>query len=200
MAEKRKNNATMNSKGVEASVSDEQVGAMIARQGQTSLLLVEVTHGAYSNELDGSHRLALVPGQIELVPQEQEDRVRRFMRALYLARPDQFGQEAFDGATPGEPKLADTASDLDAVVETNDEGEPTGVWTGDPDAPLPTGDGGTKGCSFPGCTKDDEHDGDHDVPAAAEGEDAAPADESTPAADDLAKARAKSTRKAASGS
>lgn len=139
MADKRRFNSKMNPKGLENSVSEEQAGQMAHRQGSRYLFIVEAHVGSKVVDEDGSETVSLVPDLVELVPADQEGRTRDFMRALYLNRPDQFGQAAFEDAAAG-PPLDSAAAALDAVVERDDAGQPTGVWDGDPDAPadLPT--------------------------------------------------------------
>ena len=154
MADKRSHNATLNSKGLEDAVSEEQARRMCATRGQSSLFIVEAHHGKLVIDEDGSERIHLVIDQIELIPTEHEDRVRRFKRALYLARPDQYGQAAFEGSMADEPTVTDTGAALDAVVEEDDGGQPVGVW--DPNSETGGGE-----CAFPGCVLDIGHDGDH---------------------------------------
>jgi hypothetical protein len=160
MTEKRDYNAKMNAKGLEKSVSEEQARHMALHQGSTYLFIVQAHAGPKVVNEDGSEVVSLIPDLVELVPEDHAERIRRFQRALYMARPDQFGQEAFDGGT-NEPDLAATAADVDAVVETDDAGEPTGIW--DPAS--------AETCDYPGCTLAPEHDGDHAPAEAAADED-----------------------------
>jgi hypothetical protein len=153
MAEKRRYNSKINAKGLENSVSEEQAGVMCRNQGTRYVFIVEAHAGPKTVDEDGSETVSLIPDLVELVPGEQEERVRTFMRALYIARPDQFGQAAFDGASPGEIPLEAAAADLDALVERGDDGQPTGIWS--PDAP--------DGCDYPGCIAESGHDGDHEL-------------------------------------
>ena len=158
MAESRAYNATLNSKGLDASVSEEQARRMCATQGSHSLFLIDAHHGKLVVDEDGTQRIHLIIDTAELVPTEHEDRVRRFMRALYLGRPDQYGQEAFEGTTGDEPTITDTAAALDAVVETDEEWTETGIWDPNQGAQNP-GE-----CAYPGCVLDIGHDGDHEYP------------------------------------
>lgn len=142
MAEKRDWNVGLNAKGLEGSVSEEQARRMCLSQGQTSMFIIEAHHGPYVTNEDGSIKMSLIIDQAELVPAEQEERTRRFKRALYLARPDQFGQAAFDGATAGEPTIEDTAAGIDAATEevadsvTHAEADALAAEVlGDPDEP-----------------------------------------------------------------
>lgn len=137
MADKRRFNSKMNAKGLEASVSESQAEHMANHQGQTYVFVVKAHSGPKLVEEDGSQVVSLIPDLVELVPAEHEQRLLDFQRALYLARPDQHGQEAFDGATPDEPTLEGSAAGIDAVVDTSGA-EPT--FVGDPAAPLPGGD------------------------------------------------------------
>ena len=167
MADKRDWNAQLNAKGLEASVSEDQAREMCNHQGATYLFIVEATAGPKVVNVDGSQKINLIPGSVELVPDAHADTARRFMRALYIGRPDQFGQAAFDGATADEPTIDDTASALASAVTTDDDGEVTGMWT--PDTPQEATDG-----PWPG-------DADYVAPdlsgngAAAQGDDTSPA-------------------------
>lgn len=132
MAEKRDYNVSLNSKGLEASVSEDQARRICNTQGQHSLFLIDAHHGPYVTNEDGTIKMNLIIDGAELVPVEHEDRVRRFMRALYLARPDQFGQQAFETDEDG-PTVDDAAAQVDALVETDEDGTVLGVW--DPESP-----------------------------------------------------------------
>lgn len=196
MADKRKYNAKLNAKGLENVLTEQQAGQFARNQGSHGFFIIEAHAGPKMVDEDGSETVNMIPDQVEFVPAEQEDRVRRFQRALYLARPDQFGQEAFDGATPDEPRVADTAAELDAAVETDDAGEVTGTWQGDPAAPLPTPADGPDGEPE---DKGDDGLGDDNKPWPGDGE-AEGSTDTEAKSDDVAAARAKRTRKAAAGS
>lgn len=187
MVDKRRYNAKINAKGLEKVLTEEQAGQFCRNQGTGGLFIVRAHAGPKVVDEDGSETVNLIPDEVEFVPATHEDLVARFQRALYLARPDQFGQEAFEGATSGEPKVADTARELDAAVETDAEGEPTGVWTGDPEAPLP-GDAADAAADPEG--KGDDGLGDDGKPW--------PGDEPpvAPATDEVSKARSKRGAKA----
>ena len=129
MPEQRSYNSTLLSKGLEASVSEEQARAMCSSQGRHSVLIVDARHGKLITNEDGTQRIMLVADQVELIPEEHTARVRAFMRALYLARPEQYGQEPFETAGEGEPNVATAAADVDALVEKDESGEPVGIWT-----------------------------------------------------------------------
>lgn len=166
--ERRMFNATLNAKGLEKSVTEEQARGMVLSQGQHSLFIVDARHAVITIAEDGSQRINLIADQVEYVPSTHEDRVRTFMRALYLARPEQYGQEAFETPKDGEVDTATAAANLDAAVERNDAGEVTGVWDGntDDDGSSNVVDGGFPTgpfCDYPGCGLPEEHDGDHDV-------------------------------------
>lgn len=138
MTDKRMFNSKLNAKGLEASVSEEQAKEMCRHQGATYLFIVEAQAGPKVVGIDGSEAVNLIPGSVELVPEEHAETARRFMRALYIGRPDQYGQTAFDGATADEPTVADTASAMASAVVTDDTGEVTGMWT--PDTPAEAAD------------------------------------------------------------
>lgn len=131
MAEKRDWNVGLNAKGLEKSVSEEQARRICTTQGAHSMFIIDAHHGPFVTHEDGSIKMHLIIDGAELIPVEHEDRVRTFMRALYLARPDQFGQEAFEEASPGDVPLDSAAAGLDALVEKDPEsGEPLGIWDG----------------------------------------------------------------------
>lgn len=153
MAEKRSYNSKLNAKGLEQSVSEEQARHMATHQGSTYLFIVQAHAGPKVVNEDGSEVVSLIPDLVELVPAEHGERLRRYQRALYLSRPDQFGQAAFEEATPGERDADAAGADVEALVETDEKGEPAGIWTPDAD-----------GCPSPGCILAAEHDGDHDIP------------------------------------
>jgi hypothetical protein len=171
MAEKRKFNSKMNAKGLEKVVTEEQARHMAQHQGHTYTFIVQAHSGPKMVDEDGSEVVSLIPDLVELIPAEHEDRIHTFQRALYLARPEQFGQKAFEGTAEGEVPLDAAAAGVDALVERDESGALTGVWDGSTDGPLggdPAADD-EGGCAFPGCSLDSEHDGDHDV-VPAEGE------------------------------
>ena len=134
--------------------------------GRTRMAVVELrTVEPHGPNLDGKKRIDYVIESIEPVPPAHEERVREFQRGLFLARPEVEGQAVLSG-TAGEASdaLDAAAADLDAAVERDAEGNVTGVWDGDMDAPLaavpdaPDEDP----CAFPGCILPQGHDGDHD--------------------------------------
>lgn len=131
--EKRQWNAKMNAKGLDRSVSEEQAKEMCLHQGSTHVFIVQAHAGPKTVNEDGSEVVNLIPDLVELVPEEHAERIRTFQRALYVARPEQYGQEAFE-ARADEPKVSDAAAQVDAVVETGEDGEPV-IWSGDTDEP-----------------------------------------------------------------
>lgn len=163
MADARKYNSKLNSKGLEAAVSEDQARHMATHQGNTYVFLVQAHSGKKTVAEDGAEVVQLIPDLVELVPDEHAERIREFQRALYLARPDQFGQEAFDGAAGNEPTIAQTAAQIDAAVERDESGQPTGVWDGDTDGPLDASGPTFVTCDYPDCKLPAEHDGDHDT-------------------------------------
>jgi len=173
MAEQRKYNSGLNAKGLDKFVTEDQARGMCHHQGTSYLFIIEAHAGPKVVGEDGEETVKLIIDTAELIPAEHEERVREFKRALYLARPDQYGQEAFEGATGDEPSVEQTAAQLDAAVERDEDGNPTGVWDGDPDAPAPglSAVPEQPTCSYPGCFLTDGHEGDHEdteTPQAAE--------------------------------
>lgn len=169
MADKRMFNAKLNAKGLEKAVTEDQARHMVTTQGQHSLFIVDARHAVLTIAEDGTQSINLVADQVEYVPPAHEDRVRTFMRALYLARPEQYGQEAFETPKAGEVDTETAGAQLDALVETDGDGKVTGVWDGD------TTDDGSSNvvagafeqgpyCPHPGCGQLEDHDGDHDTP------------------------------------
>jgi ribosomal protein L12E/L44/L45/RPP1/RPP2 len=123
MAERRDHNASLNAKGLEDSVSDDAARRMIATQGQTSILIVEATHGPYKTDVDGSQRINLLPGAVALVPAEHEDKLRRVLRAIAL---EVSPAETF--ALDGDAEAPRVEESIEALGDD---------WDGDPAAPAP---------------------------------------------------------------
>lgn len=161
MTEKRNYNASLNARGLEAFVSEAQARRMCSSQGAHSLLIIDAHHGKLVTDEDGTQRIHLVADSVELVTDEHTERVQRFMRALYMARPDQYGQTAFETPTDGEVPLDAAAADLDALVETDGDGAVTGVWSDDSEAEVSAPAVIPQACAFPDCQLPDGHDGDH---------------------------------------
>lgn len=131
MADARMYNSKMNAKGLEKAVSEEQAKGMCLHQGSTYVFIVQAHAGPKTVNEDGSEVVSLIPDLVELVPEEHAERLRVFQRALYLARPGQYGQDAFETPSDDEPKVDDAAAQVDALVERDDDGEPTGIWSPD---------------------------------------------------------------------
>lgn len=166
MTESRKHTAHINRKGLDATgVTEDHARAMASHLGGHTMLIVEARHHAVLTDAEGKQSVVLVLTNVEPVPAHLEDRVRDFQRALYRQRPDQEGQAVLRG-TADETSPDDAAAGLDAVVERDAEGNVTGVWDGDMDAPLAavpdTTDEDDDPCAFPGCILPQGHDGDHD--------------------------------------
>lgn len=132
--------------------------------GQHRLVLMEVVTDEVANTQGGQKKVKLKAGIVEMVPREQEDTVREFMRAIADSR----GGDATIPGTEGQ-NLDQTAKALAAQIDRDEDGKPTGkgIWDGDPDAPLtpPEDEADEPGavCDYPGCTLPEEHDGDHNV-------------------------------------
>lgn len=134
MSDKRQYNSKMNAKGLEASVSEEQARHMATHQGTTYVFLVQAHAGPKIVNEDGSEVVSLIPDLVELVPDAHAERIRELQRALYLARPDQFGQKAFETGETG-PTVDDAAASVDAVIERDEDGNPVGIWDGTEGSP-----------------------------------------------------------------
>lgn len=135
-AEKLKYRAKINAKGLDTTgVTEEHARSMAANLGSHHLFVVEGRAVTVVTDEEGNQQVAVVLTQVELVPRAQEDVVREFIRALYRSRPEQRGQEALTGVLEG-PTVTEAAAALSAQVERDEDGEPAGVWDGNPDAPL----------------------------------------------------------------
>ena len=163
--EKMKHRARINAKGLDTTgVTEDHARAMASALGGHHLFIVEGRATSVVTDEEGNQQVAIVLTQVEPVPAQQEETVREFMRALYRQRPDQIGQETLRGTADG-PSVADAAGALSAHVERDSDGEATGIWDGNLDGPLEaSGELTVEECGFPGCTLEDEHDGDHNVP------------------------------------
>lgn len=180
--------ARIKAKGTDGTgITREHAKRMANTQGSHTMLIVDVEHARLIIEEDGSKQIQLSITSAEVVPAEQEETVRRFQRAIYLQRPDVAGQAVLSGTADGESP-EDAAGGLLAAVETDEAGEVTGMWNGDPDAPLTDSgtqietttsvtsvtrglsavpdqaDGSTPvetACPFPECGRQEDHDGPH---------------------------------------
>jgi hypothetical protein len=173
MAEPLDYRAKLNSKGMDGTgVTTAHAKTMSRRLGGHTLLIVEVEHARLITDADGAHQVQLAVTTCEPVPEHLEETVRRFQRALYMTRPDVQGQAVLSGTADGESP-DEAAAGLDAVVQTGEDGEPAGVWDGNPEEPLdgseerrlaavpdPPADG-EDACAFPGCARVEHEDGDH---------------------------------------
>lgn len=121
--------------------------AHAAGAGRTVMALVELrTVEPHGPNIEGKKRIDYVIESIEPVPVALEDRIRDLQRGLFLQRPEQEGQATIQGtAGDNEADLSTAADAVAAVVERDDEGNPIGVWTGDPEAPLTEGEPEDKG-------------------------------------------------------
>jgi hypothetical protein len=170
MAEPMEYRARLKAKGLDGTgVTREHAKRMSRALGNHTILLIDAKHARLVTDDDGSHQVQLEAISVEPVPAEHEEAVRRVMRAIYLTRPDVAGQSVLQGTSDGETP-ADAISALGAIVETDDAGEVTGVWDGDPDEPITAEDDEPEaaldplsGCAFPNCARVDGHDGDHET-------------------------------------
>lgn len=169
--------AKIKAKGLDnTGVTQAHAKDMAKKLGKRTLLIVEVEHDRLVTDADGHHQVVLGIAAVEPVPSAQEETVRRFMRALYMTRPEVAGQATLKG-TYDEETPEQAAAGLAAAVETDDSGEVTGVWDGDPDKPLTPApedagdDGGSPGsdeqtaegseCPYPECKRQEGHGGPH---------------------------------------
>jgi len=166
VADKRKFNSKMNAKGLENHITEEQARHMATHQGNHYLLIVSAHAGSKVVDEDGSETIHLIPDLVELVPADQEDRVRAFQRALYMERPDQVGQRVLTGISDVEMTVDAAGAALEAAVEHDEAGEVSGLWDGNPDtppSPVDADEPPAQACDYPGCTDVAEHDGEHTI-------------------------------------
>jgi hypothetical protein len=170
MAEHHKHTAHIKRKGLDTTgVTEDHARNMASTLGSHTLMIVEARHDTVTTDAEGKQSAALVLTQVEPVPDTMEDAVRELMRALYRQRPDVMGQAALSGTADG-PSPADALAQATAQIERDPDGSPSGIWDGNPDESDPStdeADPGAELCDYPGCVLL-EHDGDHDVPAAAD--------------------------------
>lgn len=165
--------ARIKAKGADGTgITREHAKRMALHQGGHTLLIVEVEHDRLIREVDGSQQIQLAITSVEPVPEGQEDNVRRYMRALFMTRPEVAGQAVLQG-TADEQTPEEALATLDAAVVTDEDGTVEGVWDGDPDEPLPTSADLTDGpvpvtedpeapeCPYPDCVRGDHSDGPH---------------------------------------
>lgn len=163
MTDSLKYRAKINAKGLDTTgVTEDHARRMAATLGSHHVFVVEARAATVLTDEEGNQQVALVLTQVEPVPAKQEDAVREFLRALYRQRPEIAGQDVLKGTSDG-PTVEDTASQLAALVERDDNDEPTGIWDGDTSAPLAAVPDAKPddGCPFPGCARVSEHRGKH---------------------------------------
>jgi hypothetical protein len=133
MAEERTTNVTLNAKGMEAYISDGLAEHLFGRPGERRLLLIEVhTNKRVLNE-NGTRRVHLSIDDAEVIPEEHETRFRDVMRALYLNRPDDSGQERMpiegEMAQKPEDALDAAAAPIEATEEPDADDDPAPAKT-----------------------------------------------------------------------
>lgn len=185
MAEKRAHLAQMNAVKLGDALTDDETKEVIEHQGGRSLLLVEAIHGPYSVALDGTRTISLLPGTVVRVPDEHSGPVRDLLRSLAVG-----GAQALDFADAGDAFVPPTGDAVAAVQEAADK---AAADAADPDAPLP---GNTTQDDDSGDEAGDQGDGGAEGPW--------PGDEAYQppepgGADEVAAARAKTTRKRVAG-
>lgn len=163
MSDKRKFNAHINRKGLDATgITEDHIRGMGSRLGQSTMLIVEAKHLSVTTDAEGTVVLALALQSVEPVPAEHDEMVRQFQRGLYLSRPEQEGQAVLGGtAGKNAEDLNGAAAALGAAVEKDENGAVTGIWDGDTDGPLTAVPEGPF-CPAKGCGLPEDHDGDHD--------------------------------------
>lgn len=168
MAEQRKFNAKVKGKGTDnTGYTEDHARAAAASLGGHTLAIVDLRAHTKVTDEDGNETVMLAIDQLEPVPPSMEDDVRELMRALYRQRPEVQGQEVLKGTADG-PNPEDALGQTMSHVERGEDGEPDGIWDGNPDSEPPAGlsavpDQGPEfeGCDFPDCSLEAEHEGDH---------------------------------------
>lgn len=100
--------ATIASKGTNATGLTEEIAKRLHDSlGQTVIAIVEITSEARTENKDGSEKVALKIGTIEVAPNHMtEDHLRELARSFHYERQLAFGQPTLDGDDI-EPKVAD---------------------------------------------------------------------------------------------
>ena len=142
----------------ETGVTEEQLASDHKAPGRYRMavveLVVEMPHGP---DAEGNRKVDYRITMLEPVPEEQEERVRDYLRTLYRLRPEQQGQAVLLGTGGEEQGSADVSlASMEAGLPEVPAEAPVGEWDGNPNP--------EDACPVPGCTLPAFHDGDHRVP------------------------------------
>lgn len=137
----------------ETGITEDTLAADWKHPGQFRMavveLRVEMPHGP---DAEGNRKVDYVISMLEPVPEDQDERVRSYLRTLYRMRPEQQGQAVLTG-TAGEDEQG-----VEDALATMTAGLPDEADL--PDEPVSVeGD-----CPSEGCTLPAYHDGDHRIP------------------------------------
>lgn len=173
MAEKRKFNAKINAKGTDnTGYTEDHARGACSSLGAHTLAIIDLRAHELVTDEDGNQTVKLAIDQLEPVPAAMEDDVRELMKALYRQRPEVMGQETLKGTAGDGPAPGDALGQAMSHIERDGDGDPTGTWDGDPDAPAPGLSAvPNQMCDYPGCLLPAHEDGDHqdtEAPEAAE--------------------------------
>lgn len=128
--------AKIRSKGLDGTgVTEDVAKAMYAHMGGATLAIVELEHVERHDKSNGDHMVHLTIGTCEpILTDRMESAVRDLQRALWRDRKRSEG-DSLDGTIPG-PSAEDAASEVGALIDRDQEGDPEGVWDGDADSPA----------------------------------------------------------------
>lgn len=142
----------------ETGVTEEQLAEDHKHPGRYRMavceLVVEMPHGP---DAEGNRKVDYRITMLEPVPDDQEDRVREYLRTLYRLRPEQQGQAVLTGTSGDDAQsAADSLTTMEAgLPEVPDT--PPGPAVADPFAvPAET-------CPADGCGLPEFHEGDHET-------------------------------------
>lgn len=119
-------------------ITDELATKLYAKKGSHLVAIVELKVDETHEKADGDRKVDLVITELEPVVDGNlngivEETVRKIQRALYMNRAIGTDDELPLEGT--EPNLADVIAAAEAVVETDDDGNVTGTYLGEP-APV----------------------------------------------------------------
>jgi hypothetical protein len=119
-------------------ITDELASRLYANKGARILAIVELKVEERHEKADGDRKVDLVIDTLEPVVAENpgmehtvDEQVRRIQRALFMNR--QMGEEGQLPLDSTEPTVQEVLAAASAVVDTDDNGDVKGLWSGDPD-------------------------------------------------------------------
>lgn len=161
--------ARIRAKGLDTTgVSEAMATEMFAKgAGKYHMAIVEWrTEEPHGPTTEGKKRIDLVLTQVEPARDDRSaNALREMARALARQRRAEDGELPLDGTSETEKPLSDATAAVESLIERDETGEPTGVWDGNPDSPLPSADatmGTGTDCPAAWCSLPEGHEGDHD--------------------------------------